>query len=110
MIINESSKQKSYEEFEIKDPKKFISAIDNIIDSSKGLTESDDYDLSKFAEDYKDEIRAALKMNKMSAPPTRSEIEKSGSKFKVPWFLVGTLLNKAKNYGLEKKFKERYDR
>lgn len=110
MIINESNRANDYEEIEIKDPKKFISAIGGIMDS--GMKESCDFVLNEYSDEeekemLKNRVKDILKRNKMSAPPTVQEIKRNDNKIQVPWFLVGTLLSKAKNYGLEKKFKEK---
>lgn len=106
MIINESnSNKKDYEELEIVNPQKFISAMGGIMDS--GLKESDE-SMDDWRKDMiKKNIKDTLKRNKMSVPPTPREIQRSGNKIKVPWFLVGTLLSKAHTYGLEKKAKDR---
>lgn len=106
MIINESNSRNDYEEIEIKDPRKFISAIGGLMDNGLKEAIDDDPEIKANAEEL-DQIFKIAKMNRMSVPPTIQQITKNDNKIKVPWFLVGTLLSKAKNYGLEKKFKER---
>ena len=106
MIINESNNQNDYEEIEIRDPRKFISAIGGIMDS--GMKESTDFVLTEASDEEEKEamrkqIQNILKRNRMSIPPTVQEIKRSGNKINIPWFLVGTLLSKAHTYGLEKK-------
>lgn len=100
MIINESIGRDDYDEIEIKNPQKFISAIGGIMDSGVRESLTEDVDRQKRMEQ---QIVSILKQNKMSTPPTVQEIKRNDNKIKVPWFLVGTLLSKAKEYGLEKK-------
>lgn len=110
MIINESNNRQDYEELTIKNPSRFISAIGGIVDS--GMKESEDFILTEKSDEeiqkeMEKQIRQILNQNKMSVPPTPREIQRSGNKIKVPWFLVGTLLSKAHTYGLEKRAKDR---
>lgn len=109
MIINESSSKNDYVELEIQDPRKFISAIGGL--TANTLKEAKDDDVPYYLKGKLDpeemeafgrELEMSLHRNKMSAPPTVQEIKKNDNKIKVPWFLAGTLLTHARNYGLRK--------
>ena len=90
MIINESRKDPV--EFEIVNPKKFISAMGGLVDNS--INEDKAFDAM---------LRQMLANNKMSAPPTPTEVKKSNNKIKIPWALVGVAMHRLQDWGINKK-------